>query len=133
MQKHVHTRLLWIQEQVEQGRIGIQRVGTRESDNEADILTKPLPANVVRRHLKSLGFKYRTTWSQLHRSLETPALCALDSEGAATAANSAQDRGVPSYSVRQRVEALEAQLLTGPAEDAEGAWAVSAARRAAAE
>eukprot|EP00971_Amphidinium_carterae_P030672 603680-Amphidinium_carterae.1 len=33
-QKHVHTRPLWIQEQVEQGRIGVQRVGTR--DNEAE-------------------------------------------------------------------------------------------------
>eukprot|EP00971_Amphidinium_carterae_P252082 5005057-Amphidinium_carterae.1 len=51
-QKHVHTRLLWIQEQVEQGRIGIKRVGTR--DNEADMLTKPLPANVVMKHLTSL-------------------------------------------------------------------------------
>eukprot|EP00971_Amphidinium_carterae_P245581 4877195-Amphidinium_carterae.1 len=51
-QKHVHARLLWIEEQVEQGRIGIQCVGTR--DNEADMPTKPLPANVVRSHLKSL-------------------------------------------------------------------------------
>eukprot|EP00971_Amphidinium_carterae_P204085 4049783-Amphidinium_carterae.1 len=46
-QKHVHTRLLWIQEQVEQGRIGIKRVGTR--DNEADVLTKPLAATVTKR------------------------------------------------------------------------------------
>eukprot|EP00971_Amphidinium_carterae_P263546 5228508-Amphidinium_carterae.1 len=29
-QKHVQTRLLWIQEQVEQGEIGIQRVGARD-------------------------------------------------------------------------------------------------------
>eukprot|EP00971_Amphidinium_carterae_P190238 3775860-Amphidinium_carterae.1 len=43
-QKHVHTWLLWIQEQVEQGRISILRIGTR--DNEADLLTKPLAATV---------------------------------------------------------------------------------------
>eukprot|EP00971_Amphidinium_carterae_P170293 3374130-Amphidinium_carterae.1 len=44
-QKHVHTRLLWIQEQVElleQGCIGTRRVGTWE--NEMDLLTKSLAA-----------------------------------------------------------------------------------------
>eukprot|EP00971_Amphidinium_carterae_P094897 1877755-Amphidinium_carterae.1 len=69
-QKHVQTRLLWIQEQVEQGRIGIQRMGTR--DNEADMLTKPLPANVVKKH----------------RGLEPAALSAVDSQGAVSTATS---------------------------------------------
>eukprot|EP00971_Amphidinium_carterae_P172556 3420470-Amphidinium_carterae.1 len=50
-QKHVHKRLLRIQEQVEQGRIGIRRVGTRE----ADLLTKPLAAGLVKKHVASLG------------------------------------------------------------------------------
>eukprot|EP00971_Amphidinium_carterae_P022692 447541-Amphidinium_carterae.3 len=91
------------------------------------MLTKPLATTVVRRYLASLGFECRTTWSQLHRqldhvvatsqtvgeSMETSAatLFALDKEGAATAATSAQDRDVLSHSlVRQRVAALEAQL-----------------------
>eukprot|EP00971_Amphidinium_carterae_P188190 3735417-Amphidinium_carterae.1 len=55
-QKHLRTRLLWIQKQVEQGKIGIRYVGTRE--NEVDMTTKPLAANVMRIHLPSLGFEY---------------------------------------------------------------------------
>eukprot|EP00971_Amphidinium_carterae_P211567 4198005-Amphidinium_carterae.1 len=53
------------------------------------MLTKPLPTNVVMKHLTSLGYEYRATWSKLHRGLETPALSAIDSEGAAAAANPA--------------------------------------------
>eukprot|EP00971_Amphidinium_carterae_P291021 5779061-Amphidinium_carterae.1 len=79
------------------------------------MLTKPLAATVVKKHLASLGYEYRTTWSQLHRQLEADAaaLFALDREGAATAANSAQleDRGKQAQNwVRQRVAALEQQL-----------------------
>eukprot|EP00971_Amphidinium_carterae_P212009 4206968-Amphidinium_carterae.1 len=29
-QKHVRTKILWIQEQVEQGRVGIERVGANQ-------------------------------------------------------------------------------------------------------
>eukprot|EP00971_Amphidinium_carterae_P182986 3631147-Amphidinium_carterae.1 len=96
-QRHVHTRLLWIQEQVAQGRIGIQRVDI--PDNEADLLTKPLAATLVRKHLASLGFEYRTVWSMLHRGL------------AASAALSPQEGGLEERtSVKQRVAALELQL-----------------------
>eukprot|EP00971_Amphidinium_carterae_P135940 2693676-Amphidinium_carterae.1 len=107
-------------EQVEQGKIGIKRVGTR--DNQADMLTKPLVATAVKRHLDSLGFGYRATWSQLHRQLEASAaaLFALDKEGADTSAISAQDRDVLRHSlVRQRVAALETQLRQRQADASE--------------
>eukprot|EP00971_Amphidinium_carterae_P313082 6222045-Amphidinium_carterae.1 len=60
-----------------------------------------------------LGNHCLRAWSQLHRQLEADAaaLFALDREGAAAAANSAEDRGRQTQNwVRQRVSALEQQL-----------------------
>eukprot|EP00971_Amphidinium_carterae_P261947 5195798-Amphidinium_carterae.1 len=109
-QKHVHTRLLWIQEQVEQGRLGVLRVGTR--DNEADLLTKPLAAPLVRRHLASIGFEFRNTWSKLHRGLEadTPAIFPTDQ----------LEESLERPTVKQRIAALEEQLAKLRPEDKPG-------------
>eukprot|EP00971_Amphidinium_carterae_P151898 3010438-Amphidinium_carterae.5 len=96
-QTHVHTRLLWIQEQVKQGRIGVLRVGTR--DNKADLFTKPLAAPLVRRHLASIGLEFRNTWSQLRRGLEANASAVFPTE-------ESFERPI----VKQRIAALEEQL-----------------------
>eukprot|EP00971_Amphidinium_carterae_P113523 2249052-Amphidinium_carterae.1 len=36
-----------------------------DAGQRSRLLTKPVAANVAKRHLASLGFEYRTTWSQL--------------------------------------------------------------------
>ena len=65
-QKHVMTRYLWVQQAVKSKRITLKKVDTKE--NVADALTKPLSARVIQKHLKTMGFHFRTKWSELHRS-----------------------------------------------------------------
>eukprot|EP00971_Amphidinium_carterae_P230990 4583724-Amphidinium_carterae.1 len=66
-QKHVHTRWVWIQEQVEQGRIGPDRRSSSCHPRERGRPAKPSAVRLVRKHWVSLGFGYRTVWSKLHR------------------------------------------------------------------
>eukprot|EP00971_Amphidinium_carterae_P163334 3238559-Amphidinium_carterae.1 len=121
-QTHVHARLRWIQERVEQGRIGILRLGAQ--DNKADMLTKALAANVVKRNLASLGFECRTAWSQLQCALEVSAASrsALVREGLAVpTAASAQDRGVLSHSAVKMCEVGLLAIPGYPSREASGA------------
>ncbi|CAK0906615.1 unnamed protein product, partial [Prorocentrum cordatum] len=66
-QKHVMTRYLWLQSAVKAKRIKLKKVDTRE--NVADSLTKPLSAKVVQKHLKRMGYHFRSRWSALHRTI----------------------------------------------------------------
>ena len=51
--RHVQTRYLWIQERVQNRDVEVQAVGTDR--NLADLCTKPLPADVCRRHMDTMG------------------------------------------------------------------------------
>ena len=66
-QKHVMTRFLWVQHAVKSKRISLKKVDTRE--NVADALTKPLSAKVIQKHLKRMGYHFRSKWSSLHRTM----------------------------------------------------------------
>ena len=67
-QKHVMTRFLWVQHAVKIKRVSLRKVDTKE--NVADALTKPLSAKVIQKHLKGMGFHFRSKWSPLHMKLE---------------------------------------------------------------
>ena len=66
-QKHVQTRFLWVQDAVQKRRVQLRTVLTTK--NVADMLTKCVPASVARRHLGTMGYKFRDVWSNLHRRL----------------------------------------------------------------
>ena len=51
--RHVQTRYLWIQERVQNRDVEVQAVGTDR--NLAKLCTKPLPADVCRRHMDTMG------------------------------------------------------------------------------
>eukprot|EP00971_Amphidinium_carterae_P086413 1710070-Amphidinium_carterae.1 len=67
-QKHVHVRWLWVQDRVLAKEATVESVHT--SVNVADALTKPVASSTMNRHLHSMGFEFRTTWSKLHRRLK---------------------------------------------------------------
>jgi hypothetical protein len=52
--KHLDVQHLWVQQEVHEGRIGIEKVGTLV--NPADLFTKALCTDTIARHLKALGF-----------------------------------------------------------------------------
>ena len=66
-QKHVMTKFLWIQEKVLSRLLKIIPVGTKV--NVADLLTKCVSNATASRHLKAMGFVFRSVWSKLHRKL----------------------------------------------------------------
>ena len=49
-------------------RVSLRKVDAKE--NVADALTKPLSAKVIQKHLKGMGFHFRSKWSPLRRKLE---------------------------------------------------------------
>ena len=51
--KHLQTCELWLQEVVEDKRVDIQKVGTK--DNPADLMTKHLDGRTAAEHLKRLS------------------------------------------------------------------------------
>ena len=57
-QKHAVTRYLWVRHAVKSRRITLKKVDTKE--NVADRLTKPLSAQVTQRHLKRMGYHFRS-------------------------------------------------------------------------
>ena len=51
--RHLNVRYLWVQDQVKRGRLWLEKVAG--ADNPADLATKNLSADVMRKHLESLG------------------------------------------------------------------------------
>ena len=50
---HLNVRYLWLQDQVQQEAIGLQKVAG--ADNPADLVTKHLNAEAMKRHMARLG------------------------------------------------------------------------------
>eukprot|EP00971_Amphidinium_carterae_P197465 3918966-Amphidinium_carterae.1 len=67
-QKHVHVRWLWVQDKVLAKEATLEPVNT--AVNVADTLTKPVASTTMNRHLRSMGFDFRQSWSALHRRLK---------------------------------------------------------------
>eukprot|EP00971_Amphidinium_carterae_P350128 6491397-Amphidinium_carterae.2 len=59
-QKHVH-----VQDKVLAKEATVESVNT--AVNVADALTKPVASSTMDRHLRSMGFDFRQSWSALHR------------------------------------------------------------------
>ena len=53
--RHLNVRYLWVQGQVKSERLGLKKVAG--ADNPADIATKHLNADIMRKHLESLGVR----------------------------------------------------------------------------
>ena len=53
--KHLDVQYLWVQQEVNDGRLGIEKVGTLV--NPADLFTKALCGDTIDRHLTALGFE----------------------------------------------------------------------------
>ncbi len=51
--KHIEVQYLWVQQEVQEERLQVKKIHT--SSNPADMFTKPVPEEVVRRHLRKLG------------------------------------------------------------------------------
>ena len=55
--RHIDVGLLWIQQSAKRGEVDISKVeGVR---NPADMFTKAVPAEVIWRHMKTMGFENR--------------------------------------------------------------------------
>ena len=65
--RHLNVQYLWIQEEVAEGRLKVDKVGTKE--NSADILTKAVGRDVMLRHLQALDIELGNT-----RAVKTPEL-----------------------------------------------------------
>ena len=66
--RHLAVADLWIQQKSKEGQVHFQKLdGAR---NTSDILTKPVEAEVMARHMGSLGFEFRSGRHEL-----TPAYC----------------------------------------------------------
>ena len=53
--RHLNVRYLWVQDQVKNERLWLEKVAG--ADNPADIATKHLSADIMRKHLESLGVR----------------------------------------------------------------------------
>ena len=53
--RHLNVRYLWVQDQVKRERLWLEKVAG--ADNPADLATKHLSADVMRKHLESLGVR----------------------------------------------------------------------------
>ena len=74
--RHIQVQYLWIQEKLRNGFFGMQKVGTKE--NVADLFTKPLPAEDMRRLLSSMNMQLAAG-----RSSVAPTLRVLTAEAEA--------------------------------------------------
>ena len=61
--RHIDVGMLWIQQNQRAGEVDIQKVETKR--NPADVFTKHVPAEVVWRHLGSMGFEDRQGKAEL--------------------------------------------------------------------
>ena len=64
--RHIQTRYLWVQERAGEGHIKITCVPG--SKNVADVLTKEVSGETMRRHLATMGFDFGSAHSR-HRGL----------------------------------------------------------------
>ena len=55
--RHVRIGHLWVQERVESGELGLEKVKT--DLNPADILTKHVQGDKVTQHMRRMGYEYR--------------------------------------------------------------------------
>ena len=60
--RRIHTRFLWVQERVGEGRVKITCVPGRK--NVADVLTKAVSGVLLRQHMASMGFQECTPHSR---------------------------------------------------------------------
>ena len=65
--RHLDVQYLWIQEEVAEGRLKVDKVGTTE--NPADILTKAVGRDVMLKHLQALDIELSNT-----RAVKAPEL-----------------------------------------------------------
>jgi hypothetical protein len=57
-QRHVQTRYLWIQERIAMKHIVLQKI--KGEVNHADVLTKAMAGTTQDRHLKRMGYEFRS-------------------------------------------------------------------------
>ena len=57
--RHIDVQYLWIQAEVADGKLQVQKVGTKS--NPADLLTKAVNQDNIHRHLKALGIQVDMT------------------------------------------------------------------------
>ena len=55
--RHIDVNMLWVQQKQKEGELVIGKVDTRY--NPSDIMTKPVPTEILWRHVASLGFEAR--------------------------------------------------------------------------
>ena len=65
--RHIEVHYLWVQEKIANKDLKLSKVWGHE--NPADLLTKHLDAASMQRHMRLIGFEYRSG-----RSLETPSI-----------------------------------------------------------
>ena len=56
--RHIEVSQLWVQDKVANGQLTISKIGTR--DNIADILTKHVDNETIKRHVLAMGCEFRT-------------------------------------------------------------------------
>ena len=70
--RHIRVQYLWIQERVHAGDLKVRKIGTDK--NPADLLTKPLTVEIMKKHLEKMQMEFRSGRAdnglELH-SLET--------------------------------------------------------------
>ena len=66
-QRHVQTRYLWLQQRVAAGHLTVHAIRTQE--NEADLMTKVLAANLEEKHMSKLGQYFVGGRSQAQRPI----------------------------------------------------------------
>ena len=55
--RHIDVGMLWIQQHQKDGEIQVEKVDGRL--NPADMFTKHVPAEIMRKHMDSIGFESR--------------------------------------------------------------------------
>eukprot|EP00973_Karenia_brevis_P004397 602379-Karenia_brevis.AAC.1 len=85
--RHIDTQYLWIQDEVMNGRLRAQKVGTK--DNPADLLTKGLDAGTISHHLNRIHC--RISNSRAEAALEIQQVTSKSTVGNAEARQQGQD------------------------------------------
>ena len=67
--RHVDVQYLWVQQEVYEGRLNVEKVGTQE--NMADLLTKALEADAINRHMANLKMQTCLTRARTAPKLAT--------------------------------------------------------------
>ena len=57
--RHIDVQYLWIQGEVMEEKLSVKKVRTEE--NPADVLTKSLKPDIMRRHTEGMGFRHEST------------------------------------------------------------------------